>query len=47
VLIGQDGQVIRPLLPELQCGNTTDPVAARLKALTWISLGFSVAPVPS
>lgn len=47
VLIGQDGQVIRPLLPKLQCGNTTDPVAALLKALTWISLGFSVAPVPS
>ena len=41
VLIGQDGQLIRPLLPNVRCGTTVTPVLASLKAMTWINLGSS------
>ncbi len=45
VLVGQDGQVIRPRLPATLCGQSTaSRVLASLKALPWINLGVAVAP---
>jgi hypothetical protein len=47
VLIGKDGQLIRPLLPNVRCGTTVSPVLASLKAMTWINLGSSSSVLPN
>jgi hypothetical protein len=45
VLIGRNGQLIRPVLPATLCGKAaSSPVLTSLQSLTWIDLGVTTVP---
>lgn len=44
VLVGVDGQAVRPAVPASLCGEPIDPVLASLHSLRWITLGTVILP---